>query len=181
MYAYLYLLSIHNDICYIMYIIIIVALVRRRDDIPLPVWYLFGKYGETRDSFLLSASRRYSSVCVGERGEQCRSKRHYFNFFFFFSFFFEGWENKLNLGNNQKMGYDSCSPLYNAYRAKTFIVSFVKINKTELPKLIFSKLGWSETLSLQQSPSTGNYQNHALLGYLEILIRRSSKFCLWLG
>jgi hypothetical protein len=47
--------------------------------------------------------------------------------------------------------------------------------------LIFSKLGWSETLSLQQSPSTGNYQNHALLGYLEIPIRRSSKFCLWLG
>jgi hypothetical protein len=124
-----------------MYIIIIVALVRRRDDIPLPVcisiWQIWGDKGFF--SFI-SIATIFLCVCRGKR-RTVSFKTTLFQFFFFFSFFFEGWENKLNLGNNQKMGYDSCSPLYNAYRAKTFIVSFVKINKTELPKLIFSKLG----------------------------------------
>jgi hypothetical protein len=39
-----------------------------------------------------------------------------------------------HLWNNPKMGYDSCSPLYNAYGAKTLLSKLVK--KTKGKKMI---------------------------------------------
>jgi hypothetical protein len=39
-----------------------------------------------------------------------------------------------HLRNNPKMGYDSCSPLYNAYGAKTLLGKLVK--KTKGKKMI---------------------------------------------
>jgi len=50
-------------------------------------------------------------------------------------------ERAMNFGSNPKMGYDSC-PLFTMLTEQTLcIVSFVKINKTEVLKFIFSKLG----------------------------------------
>ena len=50
-----------------------------------------------------------------------------------------------------KMGYNRC-PLFIILTEHGFCaVSFIKINQTELPKLIWSKLDRSETFSLQQS------------------------------
>jgi hypothetical protein len=48
------------------------------------------------------------------------------------------------------------SPLYNTYEAKTLRSKLCKDKQNQLLKLIFSKLGWSETLSLQQPPLTQN-------------------------
>jgi hypothetical protein len=45
--------------------------------------------------------------------------RHAFLFLFFF---FE----RNEFGNNPKMGYDSCPPLYNAYEAKILRSKFCK-------------------------------------------------------
>jgi len=43
--------------------------------------------------------------------------------------------------NNSKMGYESCPLFTTLTEQRLCVVSFVKINKTELPILIFSKLG----------------------------------------
>jgi hypothetical protein len=51
-----------------------------------------------------------------------------------------------------KNGLQQMPPLYNTYRAMVLRRKFYKINKTELPKLILSKLDQSEILSLQQFP-----------------------------
>jgi hypothetical protein len=68
-------------------------------------------------------------------------------FFLYFLFFF---------CRDPKMSYNRCPLFTTLTEQRLCVVSFIKINKTNLPKLIFSKLGWSETLFLQQSPSTGN-------------------------
>ena len=73
---------------------------------------------------------------------------YFFYFFYFFSPFYAG---------DPKMGYNRC-PLFTILTEQRLcVVSFVKINKTELLEPILSELGWSETLSLQQSPSTSNW------------------------
>jgi len=53
------------------------------------------------------------------------------------------------LGNNQKMGYDSCPPLYNAYGAKILRSKFCKKKKRERKRSHYlkqpapSKKNWS--------------------------------------
>jgi hypothetical protein len=75
-----------------------------------------------------------TSTHAGEEEEQCCSKWHYFGFFYF--------GRKGNeFENNSKMGYDSCPLFTTLTEQRLCAVSFVKINKTELPILIFSKLG----------------------------------------
>jgi len=63
------------------------------------------------------------------------------------------------------MGYNRY-PLFIMLTEQRFCeVSFIKINQTELPKLIWSKLDRSETLSLQQSFSAlkKNYDQNLVI------------------
>jgi len=64
-------------------------------------------------------------ICRGE-AEPCRSKRHRVVFFLK--------KRKTKFGSDPKLGYDSCPPLYNAYRAKTLRSKLVK--KTKGKKMI---------------------------------------------
>jgi hypothetical protein len=52
----------------------------------------------------------------------------YFCIFILFLFFLRE-RKKCEFGNNSKMGYDSCPPLYNAYEAKILRSKFCKEEK----------------------------------------------------
>jgi len=70
-------------------------------------------------------------------GKRNSVKTTLFNFFYYYYIFICG---------DPKMGYNRC-PLFIMLTEQGFcVVSFIKINKTELPKLILSKLDLSETV-----------------------------------
>ena len=69
------------------------------------------------------------------------SKRHCSNSFFFFIYVF------FYICGDPKMGYNRCPLFIMLTEQHGFcVVSFIKINKTELPKLILSKLDLSGTV-----------------------------------
>jgi len=105
-----------------------------------------GKEDLKKTTFLFPAAR------LGEE-DHCHLKTAPFCDSFFFFFFFK---ERNQFRSNLKMGYDSCPLFTMLTEQRLCIVSFVKINKTELLILIFSKLGWLEALSSQQFFSTRN-------------------------
>jgi hypothetical protein len=79
-----------------------------------------------------------SSSMRGE--EQCQNDTVQ-NFFFIYIYFF------FFICGDPKMGYNRCPLFIMLMEQHGFCsVSFIKINKTELPKLILSKLDLSETV-----------------------------------
>jgi len=72
-------------------------------------------------------------LCAGEAGEQCCSKWHCFSVFFL--------RKHNEFGNNPKGGYDNCPLFTMLTKQRLCVVRVVKINKTKLLKMIFSKLG----------------------------------------
>jgi len=93
-------------------------------------------------------------LCIrrGEEHAQCRLKWHRVMLFSFFSFFLK----EMNLEITQKWVMTVALLFTMLMKQRFCVVSFVKINKTDLSILIFSKLGLFEALSLQQFSSTMN-------------------------